>query len=35
MIADGYQDRRSLERRIHNMQEWLVAPTLLEADRDA
>ena len=35
MIADGYQDRRSLERRIHKMQEWLAAPTLLEADRDA
>jgi len=35
MIADGYQDRRSLERRIHKMQEWLAAPTLLQADADA
>jgi aconitate hydratase 2/2-methylisocitrate dehydratase len=35
MIADGYQDRRSLERRIRKMQEWLAAPSLLEADRDA
>ncbi|MBU6261018.1 MAG: bifunctional aconitate hydratase 2/2-methylisocitrate dehydratase, partial [Burkholderiales bacterium] len=35
MIADGYQDRRTLERRIAKMQEWLAAPTLLEADADA
>jgi aconitate hydratase 2/2-methylisocitrate dehydratase len=35
MIAEGYQDRRSLERRIQKMQEWLAAPTLLEADQDA
>ncbi|MBI3156548.1 MAG: bifunctional aconitate hydratase 2/2-methylisocitrate dehydratase [Burkholderiales bacterium] len=35
MIADGYQDKRSLERRIRKMQEWLAAPTLLEADKDA
>ena len=35
MIADGYQDRRSLERRIRKMQEWLAAPSLLEADKDA
>ncbi len=35
MIADGYQDKRSLERRIGKMQEWLAAPALLEADKDA
>ncbi len=35
MIAEGYQDKRSLERRIHKMQEWLAQPTLLQADRDA
>ncbi len=35
MIADGYADRRSLERRIRKMQEWLAAPSLLEADKDA
>jgi aconitate hydratase 2 / 2-methylisocitrate dehydratase len=35
MIADGYQDKRSLERRIAKMQEWLAKPTLLEADKDA
>ena len=35
MIADGYQDRRSLERRIQKMEEWLANPQLLEADKDA
>ena len=35
MIADGYADRRSLERRIKAVQAWLAKPELLEADRDA
>jgi aconitate hydratase 2/2-methylisocitrate dehydratase len=35
MIAQGYQDKRSLERRIQKMQEWLAAPNLLEADANA
>jgi len=35
MIAQGYADKRSIERRIAKMQEWLAAPTLLEADKDA
>jgi aconitate hydratase 2/2-methylisocitrate dehydratase len=35
MIAQGYADRRSIERRIAKMQEWLAKPTLLEADADA
>jgi len=35
MIAQGYADKRSIERRIAKMEEWLAAPTLLEADRDA
>jgi len=35
MIADGYQDKRSLERRIKKMEEWLANPQLLEADKDA
>jgi len=35
MIAQGYEDKRSLERRIQKMQEWLAAPTLLEADANA
>ena len=35
MIADGYQDKRTLERRIKKVQEWLANPQLLEADKDA
>jgi aconitate hydratase 2 / 2-methylisocitrate dehydratase len=35
MIADGYQDKRTLERRIQKVQEWLDKPSLLEADKDA
>ncbi len=35
MIADGYQDKRTLERRIKAMEAWLAKPELLEADKDA
>jgi aconitate hydratase 2/2-methylisocitrate dehydratase len=35
MIAQGYADKRSIERRIARMQEWLAAPTLLQADGNA
>ncbi|MCK7501429.1 MAG: hypothetical protein MZW92_73685 [Comamonadaceae bacterium] len=35
MIADGYQDARTLERRIKAMEAWLANPQLLEADADA
>ncbi|MBL7372478.1 aconitate hydratase B, partial [Escherichia coli] len=35
MIADGYADARTLQRRIDAMEAWLAAPTLLEADADA
>jgi aconitate hydratase 2/2-methylisocitrate dehydratase len=35
MIAEGYGDRRTLERRISKMEEWLAAPTLMEADPQA
>ncbi|WJV61950.1 bifunctional aconitate hydratase 2/2-methylisocitrate dehydratase [Pectobacteriaceae bacterium C52] len=35
MIAEGYGDRRTLERRIQGMEKWLAEPTLLEADADA
>lgn len=35
MIADGYQDARTLKRRIKAMQAWLENPQLLEADKDA
>jgi len=35
MIAEGYGDVRTLERRIKSMQAWLNNPVLLEADADA
>lgn len=35
MIADGYQDRRTLERRIKAVEAWLAKPELLQADADA
>jgi len=35
MIEKGYQDVRTLERRIGEMQTWLKNPVLLEADNDA
>ncbi|WP_313101125.1 bifunctional aconitate hydratase 2/2-methylisocitrate dehydratase [Brevundimonas sp.] len=35
MIADGYADARTLQRRIDAMEAWLAAPNLLEADADA
>ena len=35
MISEGYGDRRTIERRITGMEEWLANPTLLEADADA
>ncbi|GLT01399.1 aconitate hydratase B [Sphingobium jiangsuense] len=35
MIADGYQDARTLQRRIDAMEAWLANPQLLEGDADA
>ncbi|OOH91300.1 bifunctional aconitate hydratase 2/2-methylisocitrate dehydratase [Pasteurellaceae bacterium 15-036681] len=35
MIAEGYGDARTLERRIKAMETWLANPELLEADADA
>jgi len=35
MIAQGYEDRRTLERRIEAVQAWLANPQLLEADANA
>ena len=35
MIADGYKDPRTLERRIKAMEEWLANPQLLKADANA
>jgi len=35
MIANGYQDARTLARRIKNMEAWLADPQLVEPDADA
>ncbi len=35
MISNGYEDQRTLQRRIDAMQDWLKDPKLLEADADA
>ena len=35
MIADGYGDPRTLERRARKMEEWLADPSLMKADVDA
>jgi aconitate hydratase 2/2-methylisocitrate dehydratase len=35
MIANGYGERRTIERRIAGMEAWLETPTLMEADADA
>ncbi|WP_428423186.1 bifunctional aconitate hydratase 2/2-methylisocitrate dehydratase [Methylibium sp.] len=35
MIADGYADKRTLERRIKSVEAWLANPQLLQADKDA
>jgi aconitate hydratase 2/2-methylisocitrate dehydratase len=35
MIAEGYGDTRTLERRARKMEEWLAEPTLMKADGDA
>ncbi len=35
MIENGYEDARTLQRRIEAMQAWLAKPELLEADADA
>ncbi|HEX7990414.1 MAG TPA: aconitase family protein, partial [Stenotrophomonas sp.] len=35
MIAEGYQDARSLARRIEKMEAWLANPELLQGDADA
>ena len=35
MIAEGYGDARTIQRRIKAMQDWLDKPVLLEADKDA
>ncbi|TLF52896.1 bifunctional aconitate hydratase 2/2-methylisocitrate dehydratase [Halomonas urmiana] len=35
MIANGYGDRRTIERRIQGMEEWLANPSMMRADKDA
>ncbi|MCH8497487.1 MAG: bifunctional aconitate hydratase 2/2-methylisocitrate dehydratase [Marinobacter sp.] len=35
MIAEGYGDPRTLERRAKAMEEWLANPSLMRADADA
>jgi len=35
MIANGYEDKRTLQRRIDQMQAWIANPQLMEPDADA
>jgi aconitate hydratase 2 / 2-methylisocitrate dehydratase len=35
LVARGYQDARTILRRVAQMEEWLANPVLLEADADA
>ncbi|MEN1959782.1 bifunctional aconitate hydratase 2/2-methylisocitrate dehydratase [Luteimonas sp. MJ246] len=35
MIAEGYSDARTIQRRIDKMEQWLADPQLLEPDADA
>jgi aconitate hydratase 2/2-methylisocitrate dehydratase len=35
MIDNGYEDKRTLERRARAMEDWLANPSLLRADPDA
>jgi aconitate hydratase 2/2-methylisocitrate dehydratase len=35
MVARGYQDARTIMRRVAKMEEWLANPQLMEADPDA
>ncbi|MEN1928137.1 bifunctional aconitate hydratase 2/2-methylisocitrate dehydratase [Luteimonas sp. MJ250] len=35
MIAEGYSDARTIQRRIDRMEQWLANPQLLEPDADA
>ncbi len=35
MIAEGYGDRRTLERRVQGMEKWLADPQLLLECRTA
>ena len=35
MIRDGYRDKKSLQRRIREVEKWLKKPSLLKADKNA
>ncbi|MFA5232852.1 MAG: bifunctional aconitate hydratase 2/2-methylisocitrate dehydratase [Sulfurimonas sp.] len=35
MIQAGYEDKRTLQRRIDKMNEWLASPSLMKPDADA
>ena len=35
MMANGYGDARTMERRIRGMESWLAKPELMRADKDA
>jgi len=35
MIKDGYEDSRTLQRRIDKMKDWLANPSLMKPDADA
>lgn len=35
MIADGYEDSRTLQRRADKMKDWLANPSLMQPDADA
>ena len=35
LIAQGYEDKATLERRAQKMRDWLANPVLMEADSDA
>jgi len=35
MIAEGYGDARTLERRVASMEQWVANPKLMESDADA
>jgi len=35
LIAQGYEDKATLERRAQKMRDWVANPVLLEADKDA
>ena len=35
MIQQGYQDKKTIQRRIDKMKDWINNPELLEADEGA